>query len=222
MAELNTGLQKIVLLSSGVARDIGVFIMSFAFLVFCLFFFYMDGAFLARLIQNAIPIRREYVVTLVAKFKDTIKNLVLGYIIVALVQTTLAYIVFTLFHVKGALVFAALTFIAVFIPMVGGALVWLPLGIVRIVSGDIGGGIAFFAVSGAAISLLDNLLRPMFLQDRIQLHPLIIFFAIMGGLRAFGFNGIILGPMVVILFLTVLDIFLKEHHIEHGDPNHQG
>jgi predicted PurR-regulated permease PerM len=64
--------------------------------------------------------------------------------------------------------------------------------------------------------MLDNLLRPVFLKDRIQLHPLIIFFAILGGISVFGFNGIILGPMVVILFLTVLDLFLTEHKIEQG------
>jgi predicted PurR-regulated permease PerM len=99
--------------------------------------------------------------------------------------------------------------------MIGGSLIWVPLGIARIVNGDLAGGIIFLIVSGVVISLLDNILRPMFLQNRIQLHPLIIFFAILGGLRTFGFNGLILGPMAVILFLTVLDLFLTEHEIEH-------
>jgi predicted PurR-regulated permease PerM len=54
----------------------------------------------------------------------------------------------------------------------------------------------------------------MFLKDRIQLHPLIIFFAILGGVSVFGFNGLILGPMIVILFLTMLDLFLIEHRID--------
>jgi predicted PurR-regulated permease PerM len=54
----------------------------------------------------------------------------------------------------------------------------------------------------------------MFLRDRIQLHPLIIFFAILGGVAVYGFNGLILGPMAVILFLTVLNMFLSEHKIE--------
>jgi predicted PurR-regulated permease PerM len=97
--------------------------------------------------------------------------------------------------------------------MIGGGLVWLPLGLARIISGNISGGIFFLVVSGLFISMLDNILRPMFLKDRIQLHPLIIFFAILGGVSAFGFNGLILGPMVVILFLTVLDLFLTEHKI---------
>jgi predicted PurR-regulated permease PerM len=126
----------------------------------------------------------------------------------------MAYIIFSLFQVRGALVFAAFTFICVFIPMIGGGLVWLPLGMARILSGNIGGGLLFLIIAGLFISTLDNILRPMFLKDRIQLHPLIIFFAILGGVSAFGFNGLILGPMVVILFLTVLDLFLTEHKIK--------
>ena len=102
--------------------------------------------------------------------------------------------------------------------MFGGAIVWLPIGASIILSGEPVRGVLFLIISGVFISLLDNVFRPLFLQDRIQLHPLIIFFAIMGGVSAYGFNGIILGPIAVILFLTVLDLFLTEHHIEHKNP----
>jgi predicted PurR-regulated permease PerM len=209
-------MQNVISFSSNLARNVGAFVISFFFFIFCLFFFYLDGPYLAHLLWNLIPIRRDYTIVIAHKFKDIARNLILGYIMVALVQAALAYIIFSLFSVKGALVFASLTFICVFIPMVGGSLVWFPLGIARIVSGDLIGGIIFLIVSGVVISLLDNILRPIFLQNRIQLHPLVIFFAILGGLAAFGFNGLILGPMIVILFLTVLDLFLTEHEIEHG------
>jgi predicted PurR-regulated permease PerM len=181
----------------------------------------MDSVFLSNLFLNLIPIKQEYIVTLVKKFKDITKNLFLGYIIVALVQAIFAYIVFIIFKVNGALVFSCLVFVCVFIPMIGGAIVWLPLGIVRIAGGDLTGGIIFIIVSAICISLFDNILRPFFLQNRIQLHPLIIFFSILGGLGIFGFNGLVLGPMIVIIFLTVLDIFLTEHQIEHKKPKYQ-
>jgi predicted PurR-regulated permease PerM len=213
---LTSQVQYLISFSSNIARNIGNFIISLVFLVFCLFFFYLDGHFLARLFMDLLPIRKDYTTVIVQKFKDTARNLVFGYIIVALFQSVVAYFIFSLFQIKGALVFTVLVFICVFIPMVGGSLVWLPLGISRIVSGDVTGGIIFLIVSGIGISFLDNFVRPMFLQTRIQLHPLIIFFAILGGLRYFGFNGLILGPMLVIIFLTVLDLFLTEHKIEHG------
>ncbi|MDR2746888.1 MAG: AI-2E family transporter [Treponema sp.] len=212
---LNSSLLRLFSVSSRIARDVGSFLIGIVMLIFTLFFLYADGPYLSRLVLGSIPIRREYLKTITGKFMDITRSLFFGYIMVALIQSVMAYIVFVIFSVKGALVLAMITFICVFIPMIGGGLVWLPLGLIRVISGDPAGGILFLIVSGFFISLLDNVLRPMFLKDRIQLHPLIIFFAILGGVSVYGFNGLILGPMVVILFLTVLDLFLSEHKIEH-------
>jgi predicted PurR-regulated permease PerM len=208
---LSSSLQRLIQMSSSIARDVGSFFVGLTFMIFSLFFFYMDGPYLSRLFFHIIPIRTEYLDALVGKFKDITKNLFLGYIMVALVQAVMAYIVFMIFRVKGALVFAGLSLVCAFIPMFGTALVWIPLGIFRILNGQLLGGVVFLIVSGLFISTLDNFLRPIFLQDRIHLHPLIIFFAILGGVQVFGFNGLVLGPIVVILFLTVLDLFLTEH-----------
>jgi predicted PurR-regulated permease PerM len=213
---VNNGVDNILNFSKSIALDISNFILSFIFIVFCLFFFYLDGAYLSGLVLNNFPIKEEYLTKLVKKFKDIIKNLFLGYIMVAIFQAVIAYIIFAIFRVHGAMVFACITFICVFIPMFGGAIVWLPIGISIILSGELLRGVVFLIISGIFISLLDNIVRPLFLQDRIQLHPLIIFFAIMGGINNYGFNGIILGPMAVILFLTVLDMFLTEHHLDHN------
>jgi predicted PurR-regulated permease PerM len=213
MEYLNSGLQQLFTISSRLARDLGSFFIGLVMLVFTLFFFYEDAPYLSRLVLHSIPIRQEYLRTLTRKFMDITRSLFFGYIMVALIQAVMAYIIYTIFGIKGALILAMVTFIAVFIPMIGGGLVWLPLGLIKIISGDALGGVLFLLVSGFFISLLDNVLRPMFLQDRIHLHPLIIFFAILGGVSAYGFNGLILGPMIVILFLTVLDLFLSEHKI---------
>jgi predicted PurR-regulated permease PerM len=213
---VSSELQNLLQFSSNVARNVGSFLSGMVFMVFSLFFFFMDGSYLSKLALHVIPIRRDYLKALVVKFKEIVRNLVLGYIMVALAQALLALLVFSLFRISGALVFATLTFFCAFIPIFGAGIVWFPLGILRILNGDLGGGIAFMAVSGIVISTLDNFLRPVFLRDRIHLHPLIIFFAILGGVSVFGFNGVVLGPMVVILFLTVLDLFLTEHKIEQG------
>ncbi|MDR0668624.1 MAG: AI-2E family transporter [Treponema sp.] len=214
MELVNSSLQQLFVISSRLARNLGSFFVGLVMLVFTLFFLYTDSPYLSRLVLHSIPIRREYLGTITRKFMDITRSLFFGYIMVALIQALMAYIIFTIFGIKGALILAMITFIAVFIPMIGGGLVWLPLGLIRIASGDVLGGVLFLLVCGFFISLLDNVLRPMFLKDRIQLHPLIIFFAILGGVSAYGFNGLILGPMVVIMFLTVLDLFLNEHKIE--------
>ena len=211
---LQSGLQSLIRLSRNAAGNIAGFFLGLISMLFCLFFFFMDGSYLARLALRVIPIRKEYINALVIKFKEISRKLVLGYIIVALAEAVAAFIIFSLFGVHGTLVFATLVFFSAFIPMVGPSLIWFPLGILRIINGNLTGGLALMLVSAAFISSIDTFLRPLLLKDRIQLHPLIIFFAILGGISAFGFNGLILGPMAVIIFLTVFDLFLIEHKLE--------
>ncbi|MDR0584963.1 MAG: AI-2E family transporter [Treponema sp.] len=214
LAFLSARLERLVPLSGDIARNIGIFLFTMFLIVFSMFFFFVDGPYLSRLALRSIPIKKEYISTLTGKFMDITRNLFFGYIMVALIQTIMAYIIFSVFQINGSLVFAALTFICVFIPMFGGGMVWLPISISMFLAGNTAKGIIFVIVSGFFISTLDNLIRPLFLRDRIQLHPLIIFFAILGGIELFGFNGLVLGPIVVIFFLTVLDMFFIEHKLE--------
>jgi len=208
---LSGSFDKIMYLTTGIAKNIGLLVVSLAFMVFTLFFFFVDGDYLLKLVVRAVPIRNDYMKELVGKFRDITRNLVFGYILVAVVQSMVALLIFSLFKVEGALALAIILFFCSFIPMIGAGAVWGPIGVLRIIGGDFMGGIIFLAVCAVFISTLDNVLRPLFLKDRIKLHPLIIFFSILGGISVFGFNGLVLGPMVVIIFLTVLDIFLLEH-----------
>ena len=97
---------------------------------------------------------------------------------------------------------------ASFIPLVGAAIVWVPIGVVLFITDSAVKGILFLVICGVCVSFLDNFLRPMFLKDRIHVHPLVIFFAILGGIQVFGLNGLLVGPMIVILFFTVLDMLV--------------
>ena len=214
---LRGGLQSLLKFSRNAAGIVGSFFTGLLFMFFSLFFFFVDGSYLARMALRIIPIRKEYINALAVKFKEIARKLVLGYIIVALLEAIVAFLIFSLFHVSGTLVFATLVFFSAFVPMVGPSFVWLPIGIVRIINGNLIGGLALMVVSASFISSIDTFLRPIILKDRIQLHPLIIFFAILGGIVVFGLNGLILGPMAVIIFLTVLDLFLAEHKLEQ-DP----
>jgi predicted PurR-regulated permease PerM len=210
---IGQGFQLLVQAGSGIVRNVGGFVINLFLMVFCLFFFYLDVAHLGKLITNAIFIRKDYMQTLISKFKDTTRSLFLGYLLVALIQGIVAFIIFVIFRVESSLVFAILTIICAFIPMLGAIIIWLPLAIFMFVNGEYVKALVFAVLCGGIISTLDNILRPLFLRDSVKLHPLVIFFAILGGIISFGFNGLILGPMLVIIFLTVLDLFLNEHKI---------
>jgi predicted PurR-regulated permease PerM len=215
-AVLSSGLEKINFFrfSGNVLRNVGLFFAGLLFMLFTLYFFFMDGSYLSKLAQRIIPIRKDYIAAVVGKFKEISRQLILGYVLIALVEATMAFVVFSIFRIHASLVFAALIFFSAFIPLFGPAIIYTPLGILTILNGYTGRGILLILVSACFISTIENFVRPVMLRDRIKLHPLIIFFAILGGMVVFGANGLILGPMVIIIFLTVLDLFLREHKFE--------
>ena len=197
-------------LTRSLVKNVGKFFLSLAFICFALYFFYLDAAYLANVFINAIPIDQKNTRRLLHKFHDVTVNLFMGFFLVAFFQACVAFILFTIFRIQGALLFSVLILFCSFIPMVGCALVWMPLGAGLVITQGLTTGIVFMILCAILISFLDNFLRPFFLRDRIKIHPLLIFFSIIGGLQFFGFNGILLGPLVVILFFTIVDIALEE------------
>lgn len=205
--------QRILGFSGAILRNTASFLLALAFMVFMTYFLFMDGKHLAMIVVSAIPIEREYTRLFMKTLQETAKQLVMGYVLVALYQATAAFVIFTLFGVKGPLVLAAIVIIASFIPMVGAGLVWLPVGIIRLATGDLMGGLALLGTSALFISILDNFIRPILLKQRLNVHPLLIFFSILGGLSLFGFNGLILGPLILILFFTALGLYDKAYRV---------
>lgn len=200
----------LVSLTRSLASDVSGFVMSLAFLSFSLFFFYADGVYLARVFVRAIPIETKNTKMLLKKFREVTKSLFLGFFLVAFYQSVAAFAIFKIFDVSGALLFSVLILFSSFVPIFGCALVWFPIGLSLLVARGVVPGVLFMSVCAVFISFLDNFLRPFFLRDRIKIHPLLIFFSILGGLQVFGVNGILLGPIVVILFFTIIDVMLED------------
>ncbi len=200
--------QALILRYSGQAvRGFGAFLVSTAFMVFTLYFFLIDGAFLLDLFSRAVPIKGEYMGSLVQRFRDTTKQIVRGNLLVAIIQGLVALGLFAAFRVRGALLLAFLVSVCSFIPMVGSGLVWFPVGISYVFVRSPGLGFLLLGLSAVLISLLDNFYRPLLVGGPIKMHPLPLFFAIVGGVSIFGVNGLIIGPLILVLFLTVLEIF---------------
>lgn len=194
----------------GLVTNIGKLVLTLVFMCFTLYFFYLDGSYLGGVFIGAIPINRESTARLIGKFREVTRNLFAGFFLVALYQAFAAFVIFAAFRVEGALLFAVLILFSSFVPMLGCAMVWLPLAASLFATRGMATGLVFSALCAVFISFLDNFMRPLFLKDRIKIHPLLIFFSILGGVHAFGFNGIILGPIVIILFFTIVDIALEE------------
>lgn len=206
MQLIQTYSSKVLSIGTSIVSKTGNFVISLLFVVFALYFCFLDGQYLGSVVKQALPVKPIYMNILTEKFTTITKNLFSGYILVALYQGIVSFIIMAIFGVKGSLLFSVVLMFCSFIPMVGASLVWLPMGIALCFTTTPLKGILFILICGFCVSVLDNFLRPFLLKDRINVHPLIIFFSILGGLKVFGMNGLILGPLTVILFFTVLNM----------------
>lgn len=206
---VNGSASQIINISGLLVRNAAVLVVGLLFIMFTLFFFFLDGPELLRTLIGALPIEREYSLLFIRTFRASSRDLVIGYLLVSLVQGVIAFTLFALFGIRGALVFGALTIGASFIPMLGTSLVWGPLALIMFLSGNTAGAISLLALSAVFIVGIENVLRVFLLRDRLKIHPLLIFFAIVGGLETFGFNGLILGPLILIAFFTGAKLYDK-------------
>jgi predicted PurR-regulated permease PerM len=198
---------RIIGLSGTLLKDAAGAFIGLAFMVFTLYFFFVDGAHLTRTFISAMPIEKEYTSTFLRKLRDSGKQLLIGYFLVALFQSMMMFLICLAMGIKGSLVLAALTMVAAFIPMIGTALVWIPTAVGIALDGHVEKAILYLVLSAILVSTLDNFIRPILLHERLKIHPLLIFLSILGGLQLFGFNGIVIGPLILMLFFSAIELY---------------
>jgi predicted PurR-regulated permease PerM len=210
---LSENQQTLINASTHLVKNIGSFLLSVCFMIFSLYFFFIDGRYLLGLFTKAIPIKGEYMERFVNKFKETSSQLVRGNLAVACIQGLIAFTLFMIFHVKNALLLGVMTSVCSFIPMAGAGIIWLPVSVYYILFRDPFLGVLLLGLAAVGVSLLDNFYRPFLVGGPINIHPLPIFFSIVGGISIFGINGLIIGPLILALFFTALDIFREAYQM---------
>ena len=213
---------RIVGYSGRILKNAVSLVTTLAFMVFTLYFLLVDGKHLASLVVSAIPIERGITKMFMQKMSESGRQLILGFFLVAIYQGFMMFLISTIFGLSTPLVFAALTAVASFVPMVGASLVWFPLAIFIGLTGAIGRAVLFGVLAAFFVSFTDNFLRPVVLGNRLKIHPLLIFFAIVGGLQFFGFNGLILGPLIVIIFFASVELYDQIDQIDQEGKDDKG
>lgn len=198
---------------SSLLKSTGTFVSSFIFMMFSLFFFFVDGDYLIGQVRTLLPIDKKYIDRLFKQVSEGIKGIIFGNLFTGIFQGFCAFVVYSIFGVSNSFTFGFLTIIASFMPIIGTTIIWVPLGILFIIRGEIIKAIIFLIASWLFITIPDNFVRPLLLGNRIELHPLFIFFAILGGVLFFGLSGIILGPLMFILFFEVMKIYNEEREL---------
>ncbi len=181
-------------------------VVNFFIMAFLLFFFFKDGrAYLAEFIEF-LPFSPGTTDHLTRQVKDVVASTIYGGVAVAVAQGIVGALGFVIVGISSPLLWGLVTAITSFIPFVGAHIVWVPIAIYLLVTGHIAKAIILALFGTVGIGTVDNVVRPLFITGRARMSFLLTFLAVFGGIGAFGLLGIVLGPLVLALFLSVMHI----------------
>lgn len=189
-------------------------ILELFILLFVMFYTFKDGDKLVKNFWLILPLKKEHQQKIGKKVTDIINSTIYGTILVSVVQGIIAAVGYWIFGVGSPLILGIVTAFAALLPVVGTALIWVPAFLFLIINGISTGnntaifnGIGLLIYGVVLISSVDNLVKPAIIGSRARLHPALVLLGVFGGLAMFGIAGIILGPLVLALFTTFIEIY---------------
>lgn len=182
-------------------------VIQFVMIVFSLFFLLRDGDRFEAALRGLLPLSRSQSDLLIGRTVEVIHASVLGVLVIAVLQGALGGVAFAFLGLPSPVLWGVVMGFFAMVPMVGAGAVWLPAALLLLATGQPGKAIALSAVGALLIGTIDNLLRPYLVGGRTGLHELVVFFAVLGGLKLFGVVGLLVGPAVFAVGWSLLELF---------------
>ena len=207
------GLDFLISQGKNIFINFTLVLIGIAFIAITVFFLFKDGDLLYKKIYSLIPLPEKEKNYIIQSSYNAIQGVVLGSVFTAIAQGILSFIGYYFAGVNFSLFWAILTFFAAFFPIGGAALVWVPIAIYLFFAKGLLVGVLFGLWGTFVISTVDNIIKPIVIGEKTNLHPIIFVFAILGGLNLFGFVGLFIAPIIVVVIDNLLNIY-KERYVQ--------
>ena len=185
------------------------------FVVIALFLLLRDGERIVASIPDLLPFERPRSEALLRRIRDVVHASVYGVVVLALLHGAVYGAAFWLLGVPGAALWGMVTVLASVVPVIGGFAVWGPIAVYLAVNGHWPHVLAL-ALTALIVSGADHVLRPRLVAGRVGLSELSMFFALLGGVTAFGALGVVLGPVAFATLGAVVDALRDPHEVTNG------
>ncbi len=176
---------------------------------YVLFFFLRDRHLALESLKTLSPLSEAEMEKLFTKVGDTIHATVYGTFAIAAVQGFLGGLMFWWLGLPAPLLWGLVMGLLAIIPMLGTAIIWAPAALFLLLEGNWGDALTLVLWGMLIVGTIDNLLRPIFVGNRLKLHTILAFMSVVGGLILFGAAGLVLGPVTLTVTTTLLEIWFK-------------
>jgi predicted PurR-regulated permease PerM len=177
--------------------------------LFLLFYFLRDKHKILRVIPRFVPLAPNETEQVRDNIRDTISAVVFGTLAVAVVQGTLGALMFWWLGLPAPILWGAIMAVLAILPLFGAALIWVPAALYLAINGEWDKALLLTAWGTIVVGLIDNLLYPLLVKNKLRIHTVPVFIAVLGGLFAFGATGVVLGPLILAVALALVEVWRR-------------
>jgi predicted PurR-regulated permease PerM len=189
----------------------GTFLFQSVLMLIALYFLLADGPALVNWLDQAIPLKRGQLKELLREFRRVTVTVLVSTVATAGVQTVVAFVGYLIAGVPNAAFFAVTTFILALVPFLGATVVVIAIALVKLATGHVGAGVFLAIWAIGFVAIIDNVVKPLFIRGGVPIHGAVIFFALFGGLAAFGPVGFLVGPLAISFVVAVVRMYRRDY-----------
>ncbi|MCX7641347.1 MAG: AI-2E family transporter [Elusimicrobiales bacterium] len=204
-------IQKSILRSGGsVVKNIFFFFVNLSIMFVSMFFFFRDGKKILSYLIDIVPFSNESIERVLRQFEISVNSIIRGIILTAFIQGIVAMFGFYIAGLSSPALLGLFVMISALIPFIGTATVTIPVIIYCYFTKPIAIFLFVFIWCFFVVGLIDNFIRPIFIGNFSKMPIGLVFLGIIGGVKSFGPAGLFIGPIFIAIFITVIDIYLKD------------
>jgi len=193
------------------ASNLFSFLVHFFLMMMTIYYLFRDGFRLKDYITQLLPVPRQQLEKVVETFQEMGRAIFIGNGLSGIVQGVLGGFGFYIFGVNSPFLWGTVIAFMAFLPVIGASIVFLPAAAILFLQGKTSTGLGFLAYNICYSSIIEYLIKPKLIGQGMQMNSLLVFIGIIGGIKLFGILGIIYGPLIITIFLTLAEIYRQEY-----------
>jgi len=192
-------------------KQVSLFLVYLIVFFVTLYAFLLDGKGITARIKRLLPIPNRHKDALFERLNVLSKGIVYGVFGAAIVQGFLAGLGFAIAGIGNAAFWGTVMALMSPVPYIGTAVIWVPAGIYLILTNHLFAGVFLLVWGTFVVGLADNFVKPYLIGKSAAINPLLILLTLLGGVLAFGLQGLIFGPFLLTLLLGFIHIYESEY-----------
>ncbi len=194
-----------------VASNLLDFLIHFFLMMLVVYYIFRDGERLKDYISELLPFPIEQQELVVSKFREMARAVIVGNGLNGIIQGIIGGFGFFFFGLGSPFLWGTLIGFMAFLPFIGATIVYVPAFIILILQGQTGTAIGFLVYNGAYSIIMEYLFKPRMIGKGMRMNALLVFIGILGGIKLFGILGIIYGPLIMTIFITLAELYRLEY-----------